>query len=90
MTAPLLQWALDTQPREDYPTLPARKRALLAELNRACGTAYKEPHLNSWLAGRKKLPGPAWRYLAAEYIELILQDTPGAGAVIIDMLELHP
>lgn len=90
MTAPLLQWALDTTPYHDYPTLPERKRALLAELNRACGTAYKLTHFNAWLAGSKRLPGPAWRHLAAEYVEMELFDRPITALDIIKTLDLRP
>lgn len=86
MSRALLQWALDNQPQEDYPTFPARKRALLAELNRACGTRYAETHLNCWLAGTKKLPGPAWRHLAAEYVEMVAFDRPRDAQEIIEML----
>lgn len=90
MTESLLQWALDATHYHDHPTLPARKRALLADLNRACGTAYKLTHLNAWLAGRKKLPGPAWRYLAAEHIRMTLLDRPCDAIDIIEMLGLRP
>lgn len=87
MTA-LLQWALDTQPQEDYPTPAMRKRALLAELNGALGTAYKEPHLNNWIAGRKTTPVGVWRILAAQYIKQTVSAPPIDADVIIETLGL--
>ncbi|GLR55207.1 hypothetical protein KYK30_31255 [Shinella yambaruensis] len=86
---PLLQWALETMPPEDYDKPAARKRALVEELNRFLGTAYAVPHLNSWLAGRKPLPVRAWQHLAAEYIEQELFEQGDLAERMIALLGLR-
>lgn len=52
----LTDWAINAHRDKDTPSDTSRKLAALAELNRNLGTAYKEQHLNNWLAGRMPTP----------------------------------
>lgn len=75
MSNDLLAWGVDTMPHEDYPTMPARKRAFLCEINRFCNTQYTEQHLNSWLAERKPLPRKIKDHLIQELLITEFGDT---------------
>lgn len=69
--ASLLDWGLqNTEPREGI----SHKRTLLAELNAALDTDYKEQHLNNWLAARKPTPRRVHDYLSARLIETTIDD----------------
>lgn len=87
----LLDWAINAHSLEDTPTAQSRKQALLAEINRALGTGYKEPHLNNWLAERKPTPQRVWRLLAMMLIEAEVSfDDPALGGELIRLLALSP
>jgi len=86
----LLDWGINAHILEDTPTNISRKRALLAELNRHCGTNYSEQHLNSWYAGRKKTPEPVWRYLCWNLIECELgYDQPELAGELLRLMGLE-
>lgn len=70
----LTDWAINAYRHdEETPTDISRKQAALAELNRNLGTAYKEPHLNNWLAGRKPTPRRVVDYWIDQLLEVEVQ-----------------